>query len=851
MSLNQAELIKGKVARLAKEGKSEELDFLLVLVANDGYVPKSAFDTCFQSFIEKYGAQTLDVVKRKLIEDEALLTEVQDRLQLNHYNYTQLSQECSWLIFELKMDEYLKKLESITAEPEGEYLLTRLAQNYSPLIPDNVMFQMEHEVGKAHFTRILKELVDAEILFRWGVKDQPSYWRLFQPMRELCSMQSELHKEGLVYVYITQVRHEGVLQSDCAQYKGVILSLRTLGLIKENNWYSHDLYMTTEKGTKLAKSIVQDRILENQTEIERLLTASPKKLMRFLLRELFTSYGYYPAIPRAHPEVVFTEYIRCDIKHDEHRCLLRDPKVRDWRNKILLKLKEMGLCYLAHSYVSTRGGEVRELDYCLPPEITEYFTRYLEKMDNKELFNPEVELEHRAYHFLNSFTSDVDLSRVMYLMQSYLLSKEEGDRILEELVDKGIMKKTNEGYKVKDLPGLNELAEKKFQMIVDYLFEKTVEPETQTSPQPPEPPSKIPEKPPIVQQPTVAGQVSVLLGQKIENGSAVVWQPISELNPHILVVGMSGSGKTETLRTLIYELKKQGIPSLILDFHNEYSSVSDLQIDVRKGITINPLELLGRSPLDVKYEVSSIMRNIYGLGDQQEAYLREAIEQAYNSKGIYEKEEATWGNTPPNFSDVKLFLEERMEENSQSRSVITALLNRLEPVFDVEVFSGGTIVSFDKVVNQSTAVQLRDLPTDEVKTAVSDFFLRRLWYYTYKLGESKNLRFYCVVDEGHRLAYEKSPLDSFLREARKYGVGVMLSSQQPHDFSETIMANVATIVCLRCKLEDDAKFMAKQLGCDPQEIQFMTELGKSIVRFSSSKEAINVQIIPTNRRMKA
>jgi hypothetical protein len=851
LTLDQAELIRKKVERLAKENKSDELDLVLILLSYDGYVPKSGFDTCFQSYTEKYGMQTLENVKRRLIEDEALLRETSDRLELNHYQAYQLASESSKLVFELKKDEYLAKLASITAEPEGEYFLAKLAGYYNISISQDMMTQLEREVGKAHFRRILKELENAGILFRYAYQNQSVYWRLFPPIRELYAVRGERDKEALAYIYIAQeVRPKGVLQSDCVQYRDLIPRLQFLGLIEENRWYSHHLYLTTEKGAKLAKPIIQDCLSKNQTEFEKLLAAAPKKLMRFLLKEIFTTYGYYEAMPRAHPEVLPTAYILCDVKHDEHRCLLRDPKVRDWRNQILLRLKDMGLCYLAHSYVSTRGGEVRELNYCLPSEVTEFFTRYLERLGDVDIFTPEVELLHRMYHFLDSLSPEVNMSKVLFLMNLYQLSEEQVDRILDDLVGQAILERTSEGYRVKDFPRFKELAERKFQAVVDYLLERIVEPEIQPSPPPLKPSTKPPpEKPIIIPQPTAAGQISILLGQRVEDGSAVVWQPASEKNPHILVVGTTGSGKTETLRALIYELKKLRIPSLILDFHNEYSAVSELQINIRKGITVNPLELLERSPSDTKFEVSSILSEIYRLGDQQEAYLRRAIKRAYESKGIYEKENTTWGNTPPNFSDVKRFLEETMEESSQSRSVVITLLNRLEPVFDIEVFSGPTTISFDQIVKQPTAIQLKDLPTEEVKTAVSDFFLRRLWYYMYKLGQSKDLRFYCAVDEGHRLAYEKSPLDQFLREARKYGVGIMLSSQRPSDFSETVVANVATLVCLQCPLENDAKFMAKQLNCSPQETQFLDEVGKSIVKFSSSRKPLNVQIVPIYQRI--
>jgi hypothetical protein len=72
------------------------------------------------------------------------------------------------------------------------------------------------------------------------------------------------------------------------------------------------------------------------------------------------------------------------------------------------------------------------------------------------------------------------------------------------------------------------------------------------------------------------------------------------------------------------------------------------------------------------------------------------------------------------------------------------------------------------------------------------------------------LRLFCFADEAHRLSYSKSPVDTMLREARKYGMGMILSSQSPHDFEPIVFANAATKISFRLPLEEDALFLSKQ-----------------------------------------
>ena len=40
----------------------------------------------------------------------------------------------------------------------------------------------------------------------------------------------------------------------------------------------------------------------------------------------------------------------------------------------------------------------------------------------------------------------------------------------------------------------------------------------------------------------------------------VYWHPLSENSPHLAITGSSGTGKTETLKRICFELKKKGIP---------------------------------------------------------------------------------------------------------------------------------------------------------------------------------------------------------------------------------------------------------------------------------------------------
>jgi len=299
---------------------------------------------------------------------------------------------------------------------------------------------------------------------------------------------------------------------------------------------------------------------------------------------------------------------------------------------------------------------------------------------------------------------------------------------------------------------------------------------------------------------TAATAISVYLGKDLVSGRQLFWEPAKELprkltNPHILIVGTSGSGKTQTTMALLYEMWRQGVPSLILDFHGEYadpkmgkfrSQTSAQVVDALAGLPVNPLDVpfdAWGKPHNYKrtvWEVSEIIGNIFRLGLQQQRALKRAMEMAYQLAG-FSSDSSTWNRRAPRFSQLKEILESQTDERG---GVITGLLSRLDVLFDVEIFSERAPNRFEDLISKVTAVDLSRLFNDEHRLVVARFFLQKVYNHMLLQGESRELKLFVVVDEAHRLSYDETLL-RLIREARKYGVGILLSSQEPSDFPTT------------------------------------------------------------------
>jgi hypothetical protein len=365
-------------------------------------------------------------------------------------------------------------------------------------------------------------------------------------------------------------------------------------------------------------------------------------------------------------------------------------------------------------------------------------------------------------------------------------------------------------------------------------------------------PQDFPEavKPQIVPDPP-APEFRLLLGKNCDTNADVWWSPFKTTpkklaNQHVLIVGKSGSGKTQTTMAFLLELQRLGVPSLIFDFQGEYMD-SDFSrttgcrtVDVADGIPMNPLEL----PIDpatgnpqnfsrVVYQVAQILAKICGLGDIQHAILRDTINEAFLANGFHPMDKSTWGNTPPTFSDVWAKLDARAQhEGAQVKN----LRFRVQPILDTGIFQlSGHDITFEEMLTTTTVLRLSNLITPELMVASARFILQKVYSFMLSRGLSQDLKVFCVVDEAHKLSYDET-LTDLMKEARKYGIGILLASQETTDFDKSVFLNTGTLVALQLESED-AKVMAENLGLiNPADRNIARELlmkhppGRALVR---------------------
>jgi len=323
----------------------------------------------------------------------------------------------------------------------------------------------------------------------------------------------------------------------------------------------------------------------------------------------------------------------------------------------------------------------------------------------------------------------------------------------------------------------------------------------------------------------------ILLGSDAETGEEVFWNPDpigGSANPHVLILGESGFGKTYTIASLSAELAQENVVSVVFDYGQGFApatlpteyvaATNPLELHAgRDGVDINPLQIFPsdlHGPVNVAQRVADTFARVYKrMGVQQHAVIRQAVVDVMADAGITLDAPSSWTLDLPRFENVQAKLQDYASDflNSQSRFAASAA-SHISTVFVFNTFrQNGEKVSWPDLLNsdnRAVIIQLKGLE-HSLERAVTEFLLWNLIGFIEALGPGR-LRCFVILDEAHKLSFNPgSPVEKLLREGRKFGLGLILASQQPEDFSPVAFANTATKIVFQ--VGDDRSSISRQL----------------------------------------
>lgn len=185
------------------------------------------------------------------------------------------------------------------------------------------------------------------------------------PIEKLTADQLEV----ALYIYIGQnIREQGILRKDSflKQKASVVQFLLDQKIVEEWRWYKFDVLTVAYKYMMPLKEIVEERLQSKKEEICSALQSIPEGLLSFFVFDYLTE------------DVSFS--VKKEWLFDWRDILLENTTVREYKRNIFKVLIDHGFCVRTRSYVSTRGGELRDAEYVISAEVRKFLVEIIPHM---------------------------------------------------------------------------------------------------------------------------------------------------------------------------------------------------------------------------------------------------------------------------------------------------------------------------------------------------------------------------------------------------------------------------------------------------------------------------------------
>jgi len=307
-----------------------------------------------------------------------------------------------------------------------------------------------------------------------------------------------------------------------------------------------------------------------------------------------------------------------------------------------------------------------------------------------------------------------------------------------------------------------------------------------------------------------SNEVTVLLGYREPGEEPVVWRPNIKSNPHLMILGLPGMGKTTALINMCDQLHTYGITPIVFSYHQDIDEKLAKRLPeppnvVRyAGLGFNPMEVTDDAPLAYLDNVG-MLRDIFSaifpdLGDVQLGRLREALKTSYSDQG--------WGpgGQTGDVPAFKAFLDILRADSKPDKGLLT----RLVELDDYGLFGNETGAPSLLDMQLPTLIQIHGTQNEYLQRAFATFVLHNLYQNMFRRGPQGQITHAVIFDEAHRAAKLKL-IPTMVKECRKYGIAFVLASQEAKDFDPSLFTAVANYLALRLN-ETDAKLMAKSFA---------------------------------------
>ncbi len=326
---------------------------------------------------------------------------------------------------------------------------------------------------------------------------------------------------------------------------------------------------------------------------------------------------------------------------------------------------------------------------------------------------------------------------------------------------------------------------------------------------------------------------------------------LRDITRHILVVGTPGSGKTTTLFHILDELKKRGVPWMVLEpAKTEYRTLKNLFPDVLvftlgnelvSPFRFNPFDVPAGTPLEKHISrLYSCFLGAFNLFDPLPMFFDKAIRQIYAEKG-WSTYDVGGEDTPqpPTIFDMYSVAENIVKEGKYTgeigSNIKAAFVNRLEALQRGSIGRMMNVrqgLSLSDLMQKNVILELDALNADE-KSLMAMFIFTHIYEYAKARHTSNNgLKHVLVIEEAHNLigysitgsSDRANPrlhaielFTNMLAEMRALGEGIIIADQLPSALAPQAMKNTNIKILHQLVAGDDRKAIGLTMGMGDDE----------------------------------
>ncbi len=323
----------------------------------------------------------------------------------------------------------------------------------------------------------------------------------------------------------------------------------------------------------------------------------------------------------------------------------------------------------------------------------------------------------------------------------------------------------------------------------------------------------------------------ILLG-KTDRGADVHWKLTIRGNPHLLVVGLPGMGKTTCLLNLCVQMYPYGVCPVVFSYHQDFDEKLQARIPqvdfLNVGqLSFNPLEVLNlghpRAYVDVAGSVRDLFAAIYpDLGDLQLGSIRQALVESFRECGW---DDRRIGQTPHFGRFVEIVRRQAVKDAALKRLLVR--LTELEDYGFFQTLPGEAARDLWQR-DVPVVVCLHREQNELIQRAFAMLVFYKLYKDIFRRGLQSRITHAIIFDEAHR-AQQLRLIPTMAKECRKYGISLVLASQEARDFHDSVFSAIAHQLVLRVN-EADAKALARNMATAAEQRTVMDRL-KSLPKF--------------------